>query len=293
MSLDLLLLVVLIAVLMSGYPVALVLGGVPILFALLGHLSGSFDLFLLYALPSRLFGVMTNSVLLSIPLFVFMGLVLERSRLAEDMLDASAQLFAGLRGGLPVSVVVVGAVMAASTGIVGASVVTLGLLDAQLELLERLVSLPDVHQGLAECHVCKPVAGIDLDGLARERRGLPVPALALADQLRSDEIELPVGRVVGEHLVAQGFVAFLATADPLQRGVDRARLLVRRIHLQRAIEQLACLGVVAVADVDGRLQVERTDEERVRLEGARQFLQRSLLLLAIDVECAAASTSVS
>ena len=128
MSLDLLLLVVLIAVLMSGYPVALVLGGVPILFALLGHLTGSFDLFLLYALPSRLFGVMTNAVLLSIPLFVFMGLVLERSKLAEDMLDASAQLFAGLRGGLPVSVVIVGAVMAASTGIVGASVVTLGLL---------------------------------------------------------------------------------------------------------------------------------------------------------------------
>ena len=128
MSLDLLLLVVLVAVLMSGYPVALVLGGVSILFALLGHLTGGFDLILLYALPSRLFGVMTNAVLVSIPLFVFMGLVLERSKLAEDMLDASAQLFARFRGGLPISVVVVGAVMAASTGIVGASVVTLGLL---------------------------------------------------------------------------------------------------------------------------------------------------------------------
>ena len=128
MSLDLLLLIVLIAVLMGGYPVALTLGGVSILFAGLGYAIGVFDPALLYALPSRLFGVMTNSVLLSIPLFVFMGLVLERSRLAEDMLDASAKLFANIRGGLPISVVVVGAVMAASTGIVGASVVTLGLL---------------------------------------------------------------------------------------------------------------------------------------------------------------------
>ncbi|MEP1209606.1 MAG: TRAP transporter large permease subunit [Rhizobiaceae bacterium] len=128
MSLDLLLLIVLIAALMAGYPVALTLGGVSMLFAGLGYATGQFDPVLIHALPSRLFGVMTNSVLLSIPLFVFMGLVLERSRLAEDMLDASARLFANVRGGLPVSVIVVGAVMAASTGIVGASVVTLGLL---------------------------------------------------------------------------------------------------------------------------------------------------------------------
>ena len=128
MSLDIILLAALIAALMSGYPVALTLGGISILFAVLGHLVGLFDMALLYALPSRLFGIMTNSVLLSIPLFVFMGLVLERSRLAEDMLDACAQIFAGLRGGLSISVVVVGAIMAASTGIVGASVVTLGLL---------------------------------------------------------------------------------------------------------------------------------------------------------------------
>ena len=128
MSLDILFLIVLIGTLMLGYPVALTLGGVSILFAGLGYLLGAFDPALLLTLPSRLFGVMTNSVLVSIPLFVFMGLVLERSNIAQDMLDAAPKLFARLRGGLPVSVMIVGAVMAASTGIVGASVVTLGLL---------------------------------------------------------------------------------------------------------------------------------------------------------------------
>lgn len=128
MSLDILFLIVLIGALMLGYPVALTLGGVSILFAGVGYLVGAFDPALLLTLPSRLFGVMTNSVLVSIPLFVFMGLVLERSNIAQDMLDAAAKLFANLRSGLPISVMIVGAVMAASTGIVGASVVTLGLL---------------------------------------------------------------------------------------------------------------------------------------------------------------------
>lgn len=128
MPLDLLLLIAVIVVLLSGYPVALVLGGVAVVFAALGMALGQFDPVLFYTLPSRLFGVMTNGVLLAIPLFVFMGLVLERSNLAGDMLDAAASLFARRRGGLTISVVLVGALMAASTGIVGASVVTLGLL---------------------------------------------------------------------------------------------------------------------------------------------------------------------
>lgn len=128
LPLDLLLIVILCAALMAGYPVALTLSGVSLLVAALGWMLGSFDPALLNALPSRLFGIMTNSTLLSIPLFVFMGLVLEKSKLAEDMLSAASQLFAGLRGGLQISVTLVGAILAASTGIVGASVVTLGLL---------------------------------------------------------------------------------------------------------------------------------------------------------------------
>ncbi|MGI9365579.1 MAG: TRAP transporter large permease [Rhizobiaceae bacterium] len=126
--LDIMLLIVIMMVLMAGYPVALTLGGASVVMAGLGWLTGEFDLALLHALPSRLFGIMTNPVLVAIPLFVFMGLVLERSRVAEGMLNASARLFVNKRGGLAISVTLVGAIMAASTGIVGASVVTLALL---------------------------------------------------------------------------------------------------------------------------------------------------------------------
>ncbi|MEE9314972.1 MAG: TRAP transporter large permease subunit [Rhizobiaceae bacterium] len=126
--LDVIFLVVILLALLLGYPVAITLGGVSVLFGLFGWAIGVFDPVLFYALPSRLFGIMTNSVLVAIPLFVFMGLVLERSRLAENMVQAAAHLFQNKRGGLAISVTIVGMLMAASTGIVGASVVTLGLL---------------------------------------------------------------------------------------------------------------------------------------------------------------------
>merc|ERR1711965_1102995 len=106
---------------MAGYPVAFTLGGISLLFAGIGII---FDLFE----PSRLDGTMTNQTLMAVPLFVFMGVMLEKSRIAEDLLDAMARLFGGLRGGLAFSVCIVGALLAASTGIVGATVVTLGLL---------------------------------------------------------------------------------------------------------------------------------------------------------------------
>ncbi len=116
-------------VLLAGYPVALSLGGTALLFALAGEAGGVFDGALLHALPNRLFGVMTNETLLAVPLFIFMGVMLERSRVAESLLDTMAALFGGLRGGLGISVVVVGMLLAASTGIVGATVVTMGLLS--------------------------------------------------------------------------------------------------------------------------------------------------------------------
>ena len=126
--LDVLFLLITLCGLLLGYPVALTLSGISVVFAVCAWQLGGFDLGLFRAIPSRLFGIMSNPVLLAIPLFVFMGLVLERSRLAEDMLKAAAQLFQGVRGGLSVSVSVVGLLLAASTGIVGASVATLGLL---------------------------------------------------------------------------------------------------------------------------------------------------------------------
>jgi len=116
-------------VLMAGYPVAFSLAGTALVFAYIGELAGGFDPAFLGALPNRIFGIMTNTTLLAVPLFVFMGVMLERSRVAENLLDTMAALFGRLRGGLGFSVTLVGMLLAASTGIVGATVVTMGLLS--------------------------------------------------------------------------------------------------------------------------------------------------------------------
>ena len=113
----------LLAGLSTGFPVAFVLGGVALLVAGLGVLLGNFDPSFLEAFPSRIFGMMTNETLVAVPLFVFMGIMLEKSRIAESLLEAVASLFGQLRGGLVVAVLLVGAILAASTGIVGATVV--------------------------------------------------------------------------------------------------------------------------------------------------------------------------
>ncbi len=114
--------------LMAGYPVALTLAGVSLGFAVLGHALGAMNFSIIGALPQRIFGVMTNDVLLAIPMFIFMGVMLERSRIAEDLLERMGRLFGTLRGGLGYSVVLVGALLAASTGMVGATTVTIGLI---------------------------------------------------------------------------------------------------------------------------------------------------------------------
>ena len=117
------------AVLLAGYPVALSLAGTALLFAAAGSYSGHFDGAYLQALPNRLFGIMGNTTLVAVPLFVMMGVMLEKSRLSEDLLESMADLLGGLRNGLGISVILVGALLAASTGIVGATVVTMGLMS--------------------------------------------------------------------------------------------------------------------------------------------------------------------
>ncbi len=126
MSLALFLAVV--VVLMAGYPVAFTLGGVSLIFATIGWLTGTMDP-LMGMMPERLFGIMSNETLIAVPLFVFMGVMLERTRIAEDLLETMGLLFGRLRGGLGISVTLVGMLLAASTGIVGATVVTMGLLS--------------------------------------------------------------------------------------------------------------------------------------------------------------------
>lgn len=116
-------------VLLAGYPVAFSLGGTALIFALLGTMTGTFDASFMSALPNRLYGIMTNGTLVAVPLFVFMGVMLEKSKVADKLLDTMSMLFGPVRGGLGISVILVGMLLAASTGIVGATVVTMGLLS--------------------------------------------------------------------------------------------------------------------------------------------------------------------
>ena len=123
-----------VGVLLAGFPVAFTLAGTALVFAAIGILTGAFDPAFLQATPNRIFGIMTNETLVAVPLFVFMGIMLERSRIAEGLLDTLAALFGPLRGGLGISVTLVGMLLAASTGIVGATVVTMGLLSLPVML---------------------------------------------------------------------------------------------------------------------------------------------------------------
>ena len=127
--LDLAMFVSLCALVLLGYPISFTLAGTALIFALIGMAFSVFDPDFLGVFPNRIYGVMTNEVLIAVPLFIFMGMMLERSKVAEELLDTMGQLFGRLRGGLGISVSVVGALLAASTGIVGATVVTMGLLS--------------------------------------------------------------------------------------------------------------------------------------------------------------------
>ena len=124
----------LVVFLLSGYPVAFSLGAVGIVFGFLGIALDLFPPALLKAMPDRIFGIMSNQLLLAIPFFTFMGIILEKSGLAEDLLDTMGRLFGPLRGGLALSVVFVGAILAATTGVVAASVMAMGLISLPVML---------------------------------------------------------------------------------------------------------------------------------------------------------------
>ena len=141
----LLLFVSVIALLLAGFPVAFSLGGTALIFAMLGVLGGGFESAFLGGLPSRIFGIMMNETLVAVPLFVFMGITLERAKIAEDLLETLSSLFGSLRGGLGISVTLVGMLLAASTGIVGATVVTMGLLS--LPTMLRRGYSPEIATG--------------------------------------------------------------------------------------------------------------------------------------------------
>ena len=126
---PLLLLIIICAALLLGFPVALTLAGVSIIFALICIPLGIFDPTIFKSIPIRIFGIMNNVTLLAVPLFIFMGTILEKSGVAAKMLENMAKAFKGINGGLSISIIIVGALLAASTGIVGATVVTMGLMS--------------------------------------------------------------------------------------------------------------------------------------------------------------------
>src|SRR6202163_1188873 len=127
-TLAILMVVAVCGFLFFGYPVALTLGGVSLAFAALGHITGAMGFSFIGALPQRMFGVMTNEVLLAIPLFIFMGVMLERLQIAEELLETMGRLFGSLPGGLGIPVVLVGVLLAAAKGVLGATTVTIGLI---------------------------------------------------------------------------------------------------------------------------------------------------------------------
>ena len=203
-SLAPLMFVVTFILIFTGYPVAFSLGGTALLFAFLGVSQGLFDWALMTAFPQRLFGVMSNYVLLAVPFFIFMGTMLEKSRLAEDLLTTIGLLFGRMRGGLALAVVFVGALLAAATGVVGASVVAMGLISMPVML--RYGYSKELAAGV-----------IAASGTLGQIIPPSVVLVVLADQLGVSVGELFVGALVPGVMLAGMFalyVVFIAIIRP-------------------------------------------------------------------------------
>jgi tripartite ATP-independent transporter DctM subunit len=212
----------------SGYPVAFALGGTALLFAALGTTLGYFEWGLLLALPDRAFGIMSNYVLLAVSFFIFMGTVLERSRLAEDLLQTIGMLFGPLRGGLALAVVLVGTLLAAATGVVGASVVAMGMIS--LPVMLRYGYSKELAAGI-----------ISAAGTLGQIIPPSVVLVVLADQLGVSVGDLFVGALIPGLMLAGLYALYAAgmallrpkAAPALPRSVRNVpgRVLARRVVL--------------------------------------------------------------
>ena len=187
----------------AGYPVAFSLGGTALIFAVIGIELGLFSWNLLYAFPERVFGVMSNGVLLAVPFFIFMGTMLEKSRLAEDLLRTIGMLFGRLRGGLALAVVIVGAMLAAATGVVGASVVAMGLIS--LPVMLRYDYSPMLATGV-----------ISAAGTLGQIIPPSVVLVVLADQLGISVGDLFIGSLIPGLMLA-GFYAVYVVGVAIAR----------------------------------------------------------------------------
>jgi tripartite ATP-independent transporter DctM subunit len=229
--------------LLLGFPVAFTLAGASGAFALLGYGLGAFDLTFLTAMPQRIYATMSNEVLVAVPLFVFMGVMLERSKVAEELLDGMGRLFGGLPGGIAYSVTVVGMLLAASTGVVGATVVTMGLLSLPT-MLARGYSASFASGSIAASgtlgQIIPPSIVLVLLGdqlsaayqTAQYERGIFAPDTVSVNDLFAGAL-LPGLMLVGLYLLYQVAVATFAphrapavpAADAGSRGIG-AHLLV-------------------------------------------------------------------
>ena len=179
-ALSFLMFAAVVVILLAGYPVAFTLAGTALLFAGIGVAAGVFDPVFLETMPNRVFGIMNNVTLIAVPLFVFMGVTLERARIAEDLLETLSMLMGRLRGGLGIAVILVGTLMAASTGIVGATVVTMGLLSLPTMLKRGYGAGIATGTITAARHARTDHPAVDHPGAARRRPVVRVPAGAVA-----------------------------------------------------------------------------------------------------------------
>ena len=277
-----------------GYPVAFSLGGVSLIFAGIGILLGVFDLALLNAFPERVFGIMSNYILLAVPFFIFMGTMLEKSRLAEDLLETIGLLFGRMRGGLALAVVFVGGLLAAATGVVGASVVAMGMIS--LPIMLRHKYSPELATGV-----------IAAAGTLGQIIPPSVVLVVLADQLGVSVGDLFVGSLLPGMLLVflyavyvAGYSALVPSAAP---AMPKAALAISRsVLLRRTVMvmlpplflilvvlggiffgiatpteagALGALGAMMLAAINRRLTrkaVRETSEETVRLTSMVLFL---------------------
>ena len=195
--------IALVLALLSGYPVAFGLGGISVLFALLGMAFGVIDPQFLTALPQRIFGIMSNFTLLAIPAFVFMGAMLERSGIAERLLVAMGQLLRGVRGGLALAVVLVGALLAATTGVVAATVTTMGL-----------ISLPVMLRAGYDRSLATGV--IAASGTLGQIIPPSIVLVVLADQLGVSVGDLFLGSLIPGVLMTAGFALYVLVISSLK-----------------------------------------------------------------------------
>ncbi|MEL6603445.1 MAG: TRAP transporter large permease subunit [Cyanobacteria bacterium J06614_10] len=285
-----------------GYPVAFSLGGVAILFGLVGIAFGVFDPVFLTAMPQRIFGIMNNFTLLAIPYFIFMGAMLEKSGIAEDLLETMGSLFGRIRGGLAVAVVVVGALLAATTGVVAATVVTMGLIS--LPTMLRHGYNKDLASGV-----------IAASGTLGQIIPPSIVLVVLADQLGISVGDLFLGSVIPGLMMAGAFVVHvlaiallrpdLAPALPAKLINIRGRALATKVFkvmvpplvlillvlgsiffgvaTPTEAGALGCLGAIVLAALKGQLTIS----------GLREVCDRTLRTTSMVIFILLGSTAFS